>query len=741
MDASFCFFKLLPAFFSRLRAAHARRGVHWPQARSFDLQSALETRPRGLHVVYRLQDTDFTQTGSCGVDVESSGDDAAQSHFGVAHDAHSHGHEHDHNDHSASETAAASANYIESVLHDLSASAAAFSAAAANPAGATAVKPSSSSQSSPSSSSSSSTSFTAQATTEAWIELLLASDHRRYLQHGSNTEQSAATLANTVSALYVAAAFTPPIRVVLVAQVTFATGDPWPVTLGSCTSCASNEVGVSDLLSKWNSWRSDSTKAPAHDSGHLLSGYDFESQVLGYAGVGAMCSTAQSGGIDQTVGLEPAMAAAVVAHELGHNLGSRHDSQGNDCPARGYIMNAIISLNQPPTEFSTCTHDTLRTTVDSRMSCLWEAPTKQWNAQPTCGNGLVEEGEQCDCGQVDCSSVDACCDGSTCTFVPGATCSATQPCCDSCSIVAATSERVCRAAFDPCDLPEKCDGASAACPTDLHVGPGVSCRTAAYGAGLCYDGTCRSHLRQCREDTASFTGGPYSQCPSALQRQYNDGEFCGVLYCQAQTTPSDKCGFYSFGGVVLQVADGVPCTSSSSSSSTVMQCYAGECVASTEMANDFEFVLGDWSECTQCDEPQTRTVACRNKATKDAAADASVCGDAASAGSRKCVNHDIGCYGDEEQKPSGVAFFGHRFPRWAVGLVITGIILFCIAVLALCTYCTTRRAYTPEARVELAESLMDPSARTGGAVSSSGSGGYNGEMRAASGAPSHYDIN
>lgn len=37
-----------------------------------------------------------------------------------------------------------------------------------------------------------------------------------------------------------------------------------------------------------------------------------------------------------------------------------------------------------------------------------------------CGNGILEEGEQCDCGQT--CELDPCCLGDTCTLTPGSQC-------------------------------------------------------------------------------------------------------------------------------------------------------------------------------------------------------------------------------------------------------------------------------------------------------------------------------
>ena len=39
-----------------------------------------------------------------------------------------------------------------------------------------------------------------------------------------------------------------------------------------------------------------------------------------------------------------------------------------------------------------------------------------------CGNGIIEEGEECDAGFLDTGIADMCCDMDKCTLKPGAVC-------------------------------------------------------------------------------------------------------------------------------------------------------------------------------------------------------------------------------------------------------------------------------------------------------------------------------
>ena len=118
-------------------------------------------------------------------------------------------------------------------------------------------------------------------------------------------------------------------------------------------------------------------------------------------------------------------------------------------------------------------------------------PSTQIFSGPVCGNSVVEEGEECDCGLYsDCTN--SCCQADTCTLRPGAAC-ADGACCllSSCSLAAPLTQ--CRPAAGECDLPEVCDGQSPLCPPDDHLASGLPC-----SHGFCHSGHCASHLAQCQ---------------------------------------------------------------------------------------------------------------------------------------------------------------------------------------------------------------------------------------------------
>ncbi|KAI7853791.1 Metallo-peptidase family M12-domain-containing protein [Circinella umbellata] len=196
----------------------------------------------------------------------------------------------------------------------------------------------------------------------------------------------------------------------------------------------------------------------------------------------------------------------VVAHEVGHNFGAIHDCTADTCPCSGascqccpysstecdaqgrYIMNP--SSNVSTEDFSPCTIGKICEGFPQLGSCLEDPGSRTIATLQMCGNGIKEDGEDCDPG----GNNSTCCDASTCKFINNAKCDdSSDLCCQNCQ--PRPKDTVCRAAASQCDVEEKCPGDSGDCPKDSFKTDGDSC-----GDHLqCASGQCTSRDQQCRQ--------------------------------------------------------------------------------------------------------------------------------------------------------------------------------------------------------------------------------------------------
>ncbi|XP_053739324.1 disintegrin and metalloproteinase domain-containing protein 9 [Synchiropus splendidus] len=315
----------------------------------------------------------------------------------------------------------------------------------------------------------------------SFVELVLVVDNLRYKYKKENevaVREEMVEMANLLDGYYKKL----NIRIMLVGLEIFKTSNPFSL-----------EGSPGNILGAFVKWRKQ-TLLPKirHDVAQLIIGRPNSFQgVLGMAFVGTVCSATSSGGINVFGNDNLVFASSIVAHELGHNLGMSHDNTRCNCEGKPCIM--ASSTSSATTTFSTCSgQDFERLIQRGGGICLKNQPEiTDVVGVAQCGNGMLEEGEQCDCGTPkECKN--KCCNAATCKLTPGSAC-AHGSCCNNCQVRVAGTQ--CRGSADTCDLPEYCNGTSAFCPDDYYLMDGLPCQN---DAAYCYEGRCQTYDYQCR---------------------------------------------------------------------------------------------------------------------------------------------------------------------------------------------------------------------------------------------------
>jgi uncharacterized protein (TIGR03382 family) len=127
--------------------------------------------------------------------------------------------------------------------------------------------------------------------------------------------------------------------------------------------------------------------------------------------------------------------------------------------------------------------------------------------------------------------------------------------------------------------------------------------------GTCYEGKCVSYLAECQGLPAlGFPGMGMTTCTS--QAQFNNGKYCGVLWCGVNNNMSTCTSSTLLSGAQVMMWDGVSCGASS-------QCVGGACVASSTLTTPavYAFQTGPWTTCSAAcaGGTQTRVVTCEDQ--------------------------------------------------------------------------------------------------------------------------------
>lgn len=298
-------------------------------------------------------------------------------------------------------------------------------------------------------------------------------------------------------------------------------------------------------------WKQKLKLRKKHDNAQLLTGVTFKGTTIGMAPLEGMCTGENSGGVSMDHSEVPIGAAATMSHEIGHNFGMSHDDDGCCVEAtteEGGCVMAAATGHPFPRVFSSCSKKQLLNYFQKGGGmCLFNMPdTKDLVAGKKCGNGFLESGEECDCGEPE-ECTNPCCNANNCTLKIGAQC-AHGDCCQGCKLK--TAGVLCREPSGSCDLAEYCTGASPYCPANVYLLDGSFCRNE---DAYCFNGMCLTHQQQCEQ----LWGPGARPAPDACFRDVNaagdsygncgkrEGQFvkcdksnakCGKIQCQSRAT-------------------------------------------------------------------------------------------------------------------------------------------------------------------------------------------------------------
>lgn len=358
--------------------------------------------------------------------------------------------------------------------------------------------------------------------------------------------------------------------------------------------CVQNGSSINDRLNSFTDWRK--TRSDDGIATWTLFTDCGQGSLVGIAWAGLVCQKGGTSVVTKTL-LDP----HVLAHELGHSFGAVHDCDSDTCsklddttsnccpgssnaclPNGQYLMNPSAGSSQQ--SFSACTQGNVCTNIARRTinsTCLL-ANSGGINliSENVCGNGIVEEGEECDCGGVEGCKGNPCCDPLTCKYTVGSQCDDTnEQCCSGCKFAA--SDTVCRQSTGPCDFDQYCPGNSTSCPGPRLAENGKSCQLPDRNStGLsCVAGHCTSRDLQCQLIMANRTvtvGG----------RPLNLQKACDSTSCQI------SCIDPNFTGNCFMLhqnyLDGTPCAGTGT-------CRNGQCIGGKSSFFDDAGGSGGWA--------------------------------------------------------------------------------------------------------------------------------------------------
>lgn len=220
-----------------------------------------------------------------------------------------------------------------------------------------------------------------------YVEMFVVVNNQRFQMWGSDVNQ---TVQRVMDIIALANSFTRGINT----EVVLAGMEIW--TEGDLTEVP---VDLQVALRNFNSWRQEKLfHRVKHDVAHMIVG-QHPREDTGQAFLSGACSSDFAAAVESFHHEDVLLFAALMVHELGHNLGIRHDHPACMCKDRPFcLMRENITKESG---FSNCSSDFFhRFLWEHKGACLFNKPGHKGRLRRAsrCGDGIVEGPEQCDCG-------------------------------------------------------------------------------------------------------------------------------------------------------------------------------------------------------------------------------------------------------------------------------------------------------------------------------------------------------
>uniref|UniRef100_F1RZL6 Disintegrin and metalloproteinase domain-containing protein 5-like n=1 Tax=Sus scrofa TaxID=9823 RepID=F1RZL6_PIG len=284
------------------------------------------------------------------------------------------------------------------------------------------------------------------------------------------------------------------------------------------------------VLYKFLEWKYRFLFQP-HHTAYLLA-FKKHPVFIGVTHPGKICDKSDAGGVAlYPEGLSLESYSINIIQLVGLNLGMSYDNtEICHCSGDVCIMSPEAMHSGGVKDFSTCSLDDFKYfAAHSGLTCLHsilldEPVYKQ--RRRICGNGILEQGEQCDCGTLENCTHKHCCDPRTCRRKRNKQCGSGECCTQDCKIRPANV--ICRKSADECDFIEYCNGTYSHCVADTFARNGQSCES---GSAYCYGGRCRSFTKQCRNLIGGESTGASFSCFDEINSRKDRFGNCGREYC------------------------------------------------------------------------------------------------------------------------------------------------------------------------------------------------------------------